>query len=466
MGIGKIVKQALGIEPKPVTPAPTVSEVAAANAAPEAAGATSPELLLETKELLEEKKTDTENKIEEINKQMSHADITPQPQIKGASTMDVKKEEAKKEEEKKEEGKPAAASTGPTSDLIQETAPVTVPETPKETAEAAKPTATAAFSMRFVQGTSFDNSYFVAEDGKGFFPVKASRIIPVSVQNKIIHALATTKEAPADVVSPTEILEQIQSQGVNTIEAFKAAMLELEASAKESEAGTTKQAGMMAWNESEVMKIKLPKPEEGPLMASVEAEAEAGKKMHPAPHQVPSKVKQYYGRLPSAGGGQTTQALNPNSHLLEKIEILRHALEEQKNLADAAKLEAENAKGEKDKLVKDKEDGEHSSLMESIVKDLVGKKLIDSKDESQAISLLSKVEKKSLAHVASLLKLLSKGGKGMDMMPALEAEGKKPPFGEEKQPKTSAQLPPVFLNEREPDIAAAPSLLAKFWDAK
>jgi hypothetical protein len=422
---------------------------------------------METKELLEEKKADTEKKIEEINKQMSHADITPQPQIKGAATMDPKKEEVKKEEEKKEEGKPASASTGPASDLIQELAPVTVPETPKEASELTdKPAATAAFSMRFVQGTSFENSYFVAEDGKNFLAIKASRIIPVSIQNKIVHALATTKEAPADVVSPTEILEQVQAQGVDTLESFKSAMAALEASAKETETGTAKTAGMMAWNESEIMKIKLPKPEEGPLMASMEAEAEAGRKMHPAPHQVPSKVKQYYGRLPSAGGGQTTQALNPNSHLLEKVEILRRALEEQKNLADAAKAEAESAKGETSKLLKDKEEGEHSGLMESIVKDLVGKKLIDSKDEPQAISLLAKVEKKSLAHVASLLKLLSKGGKGADMLPMADAEGKKPPFGEEKQPKTSAQLPPVFLNEREPDIAAAPSLLAKFWDAK
>lgn len=206
-------------------------------------------------------------------------------------------------------------------------------------------------------------------------------------------------------------------------------------------------------------------------MASMSSEAEAGQKMHPLPSGKPSKVKQYYGRLPGAAGGDTTQALNKNSTLLlEKIELLRRALEEQKAKADEAEAKADKAMGEKDKLVKEKDDSEHSGLMESIVKDLVGKKLIDMKDEQQAISLLSKIERKSLANVASLLKLLAKGGK--DAGPALPApapvgDAKKPPMlGDEKQPKASVNLPPTFLSENEADIASAPSFIAKYWDAR
>jgi len=470
MGIAKILKRAFGEVPKTeeIVPAPTQSEVAAAMP-PQTPAVPQVESLMQQKELLEDKKKEVENDLAKVTSDMAKADITPQPQkITGGVNMEDKKEEVKKEEEKKEEKKEAAIVT-PTAETVPTTL-VTVEE---------KPAVEASFGIRFVQGTSFDNSYFVAEDGKAFQAVKASRIIPKPVQDKIIHALATTKAAPTDVVTPTEIVEQLVGQGVNTLATFKAAMLELEANATEESAtpatpatpvpaaeGTEKTAGMMAWNESEVMKTKV-KAGDAPVVAFKE-ETPSPK----VPSGTSSKVKQFYGRLPAAaaGGAAPANALNPNSAvMMEKIDLLRKALEQAQAEAKDAKNVADKAVGEKDKMVKEKDDSEHSGLMESIVKDLVGKKLIDVKDEQAAVAALAKVEKKSLAQVAELLKLLGKGSKDMGAAPMPGAEPKKAPmFGEEKQPKISAAaVLPSFLNEKsETDIASAPSFMSKYWDAK
>ena len=474
MGIAKIVKQALGIEPpttEEIVPAPTQSDLAAVPPQPQVAPVPD---LMKQKELLEEKKKEIEADLAKVTGDMAKSDITPQPQkITGGVNMEDRKEEVKKEEEKKEDAKKEAAVVAPVA------AEAAVEPPPLVTAED-KPKATASFGIRFVQGTSFDNSYFVAEDGKAFLAVKASRIIPKPVQDKIIHALATTKAAPVDVVTPTEIVDQLVGQGVNTLATFKAAMLELEANATEEAAtpgtpatpaitpaveGTEKTAGMMAWNESEVMKTKV-KAGDAPVVAFME-ETPSPK----VPSGTSSKVKQFYGRLPAsaAGGAAPANALNPNSAMMAKIDLLRRALEQAQAEAKDEKAKADLAIGDKNKMVKEKDDSEHSGLMESIVKDLVGKKLIDQKDEQAAIAALAKVEKKSLAQVAELLKLLGKGSKDMGPAPMPDAEKKPAPmFGAEKQPKISAaQVLPAFLNEKtETDIASAPSFMSKYWDAK
>jgi hypothetical protein len=154
--------------------------------------------------------------------------------------------------------------------------------------------------------------------------------------------------------------------------------------------------------------------------------------------------------------------------MMAKIDLLRRALEQAQAEAKDEKAKADLAIGDKNKMVKEKDDSEHSGLMESIVKDLVGKKLIDQKDEQAAIAALAKVEKKSLAQVAELLKLLGKGSKEMGPAPMPGAEKPAPMFGAEKQPKISASVVlPTFLNEKtETDIASAPSFMSKYWDAK
>lgn len=328
----------------------------------------------------------------------------------------------------------------------------------------------ASFRIRFAQGKTFEDSYFIAEDKGEFRAVKASRIIPVPVQEKIIKTIAATGKPPEDVVTPSEIIEQMTGQGVNSLESFETAATQLETSASKM----VKKAGMMAWNESEVPAPA--KAGEKPLMAVQESEMEAGKKLQPLPNGVHSPVKQYYGRLPSSSGigGAPNVAINPQSstNVKDKIDFMRRALEEMKAQKDAAEDKAKKAEDKASMLEKKDEDKESSSLLESIVKDLLAKKLITDKDEQAAISALAKVERKSLAAVASLLKLLGKTEKsdaGMEAKPSPFGGAPKPaPVapGAEKQPKASMTLPPSFLSENEPDAGNGQAFLAKYWDAK
>ena len=336
----------------------------------------------------------------------------------------------------------------------------------------------AAFTIRFAQGKTFNDSYFVAEEKGEFRAAKASRIIPVSVQTKILKCLAATGQPPEDVITPTEIIDQMTGQGVNSLETFDTAVVALEASASLM----TKQAGMMAWNESEV-KTEKGNPKE-PLMSMQMSEFKAGQKMHPVPSGTSSKTKAYYARLPGSAGGEPTVAINPQSstNVKDKIDFMRRALEEMKGKVDKAEGEAKEAKDKIGMMEKGNEDKETSGLMESIIKELITKKLLTEKDEQAAVAALSKIDRKNLAGLASFTKLLGKSeGSAMGDMPgakpAIGMEAKpapfgKPaapanPFGAEQHPKASMRaVPPTFLNENEPDMGNGSAFLAKYWDAK
>ena len=336
----------------------------------------------------------------------------------------------------------------------------------------------AAFTIRFAQGKTFNDSYFVAEHNGEFRAAKASRIIPVPVQTKILKCLAATGQPPEDVITPTEIIDQMTGQGVDSLESFDQAVVALETSANLM----TKQAGMMAWNESEV-KTEKGDPKQ-PLMAMQMSEFKAGQKMHPVPSGTSSKTKAYYARLPGSAGGEPTVAINPQSstNVKDKIDFMRRALEEMKGKVDQAEGKAKAAEEKVGIMEKGNEEKETSGLMESIIKDLIAKKLMTEKDEQAAVAALSKIDRKNLAGVASLLKLLGKsegsamGGMpgaapaiGMDAKPAPFGKPAAPanPFGAEQHPKASMRaVPPTFLNESEPDMGNGSAFLAKYWDAK
>ena len=298
------------------------------------------------------------------------------------------------------------------------------------------------------------------------------------VQTKILKCLAATGQPPEDVITPTEIIDQMTGQGVDSLESFDQAVVALETSANLM----TKQAGMMAWNESEV-KTEKGDPKQ-PLMAMQMSEFKAGQKMHPVPSGTSSKTKAYYARLPGSAGGEPTVAINPQSstNVKDKIDFMRRALEEMKGKVDQAEGKAKAAEEKVGIMEKGNEEKETSGLMESIIKDLIAKKLMTEKDEQAAVAALSKIDRKNLAGVASLLKLLGKsegsamGGMpgaapaiGMDAKPAPFGKPAAPanPFGAEQHPKASMRaVPPTFLNESEPDMGNGSAFLAKYWDAK
>ena len=451
--------------------------------------------MVDEKEQLELQKKELEQKIAEIDQKAGQTNMDPamnpaptspaQPQpTTGDNIMDPKIEKPVvtpapgTEPLPPQPAAPLAATSAAKPFEGKETA---AEESAEKKAEEKKDEAKkeAAFTIRFAQGKTFKDSYFVAEEKGEFRAVSSSRIIPVTVQNKILKCLAATGKPPEDVITPTEIIDQMVGQGVNSLETFETATVALETSAS----AMVRKAGLFAWNESEV-KTEKGDPKK-PLSAVQQSEFEAGKKMHPVPSGTSSKVKQYYGRLPGSAGGEPTVAINPQSstNVKDKIDFMRRALEEMKGKVEKAEGEAKEAKEELGGLKKGNEDKETSGLIESIVKELQGKKLITEKDEQAAVAALSKIDRKNLAAVASLLKLLGKSeGSAMGAMPGaapalgMDAKpspfGGKPaapanPFGAEQHPKASMKaVPPTFLNENEPDMGNGSAFLAKYWDAR
>ena len=491
MGIAKIIRNKLRKQAQDITPAPVVTEHKPEDV----------ELIQENIALLEEKKQEIsedigrkqkqleltegeltgqsiEAKSKTINKKESQAkkynkedvmkkkadefkqetvsEVKPDEVNPEVKTEEVKVEESKPEVRLDEQGRPVIAAQEKTE--AEKKAEEKKEEKAEEKEEKAEEKKEASFNIHFVEGKSFDTSYFVADNGEDFRAVKASRVIPANVQALILRSLADTNESPKDIVTPDEIVEQMKSQGIDSLEKFDDAVESLVTEASRIK----KEAGLMAWNEAEVPKAKLPKAADGPTQSVLESEVAQGQKAHPLPKGKPSKVKQYYGRLPGAAGGDPERAINPQSSIMhEKIDLLRKSLEEEKNRADKAEAFGKGVVEEKDKLVKDNDDKNQSNIMESIVKDISAKGLLDSKKEQSAISALSKIDKKSLPHLAAFIKLLGKGKE--DMVDAISPPAK---LGEEKLPKVSTFVLPQFLNETEPETSSAPSLMAKYWDAK
>lgn len=449
MGIAKFLKKFAGADtiPQPVVEKQTTDE----------------ETLLKYKELLKEKKEEIEQEEKEIDKKLEKPFESQEPQsqaqIKEAK-MDPKESKESIEKKAMETEEEAKKATSEEAEMPKENSEEPDTEEKPEEKQEEKPEIP-TFSMRFIKGSTFENSYIVADDGTKFSARKISRIIPKDIQKKIISSIAETGNPPADIVTPDEILSQLSEQGVDSVEKFDTAMNELEAQAKKAEASIEKKAGMMAWNEAEIPPAKLGKPSDGPIYSVMADEVKAGQKLHQLPKGQPSKVRDYYGRLPGAAGGDVTTSLNPQAALLEKVEFLRKALEEAKLEAEDAKNKAKMAEETSNKLMQEKAESENVAVIESLIKELKGKNLLSEEDEDAAIRALSKLDKKSLSGVAALIKLIGKKA-GMGMQESSK------PSAEEKSPKLSAasHIPPSFMKEDEPTIATAPSYLAKYWDAK
>jgi len=219
-------------------------------------------------------------------------------------------------------------------------------------------------------------------------------------------------------------------------------------------------------NESEIQK---PKEKDQELLMSMKSdEVKSAEKYHPLPSQMKSKVKQYYGRLPSGGGGEVEQSLNPQSSLMAQVELLRTALEEQQKEADKMKEELSKVKKEKEELEQEKAIDTKSKVLDGIIKDLESKKLITKEQEDKVIDILTKIDDKVLPLIASLVKefkgALEKGkpeemGMGIGMEEPKKLISKPSELGA----KASAKVPPIFISGNT-KIESPDEFLAKNWN--
>jgi len=312
--------------------------------------------------------------------------------------------------------------------------PGNTPTTEPNTTEAPKVAAVAApaFRISYIlnREKGFSESYFVAQSGDEIRARRMDKVIPASVQTAILASIKSTGKAPENIVSPSEIVEELNRQGVNSLELFDQAMTDMETKAHTltRTAASNQGAPLYALNTAESKPASFGSGSD-PLVA---LDTKGAVEVPLTGSTNKSVVGKYYQKAFSGAGNETvTNALNPKSSINDAIEVAklrdqiavykkaaldaRKAAEEMKAEADKAKADTEVAHKELGDLKEKDEKSQTSEKLDSIVDELVSKKLISEKDEKVAIGHLSKIDAKSLPHVSALIGMLGKSSESDDV---------------------------------------------------
>jgi hypothetical protein len=266
--------------------------------------------------------------------------------------------------------------------------------------------------IAYHQGETFDKSYFVATDGKVVKAVSAIRVIPADVQAAIKSAEEKGEEAQ-DILSPEEAAVEIEKSSKGTMEGFVEFTQSLPKLTREAD---LKRESEWAINEGEIAKVEMPR--KGEVIMSVK---EDEKEETDLPSGRSSKVKQYYGRLPSQGVGPQEIAINQQSSVNDKYKLVVQALEQEKEKVKTLSTDLGKKDEELGKLKEEKSVGQKKSSVSSIMGALKKLGPVDPETEKTAVDMLVKVDEKALAVVLDVLKLV--GGEKED------GKGEMPMFG-------------------------------------
>jgi adenine-specific DNA methylase len=285
--------------------------------------------------------------------------------------------------------------------------------------------------IAYHQGETFDKSYFVATDGKEVKVISAVRVIPADVQKAITAAEATGEEAK-DILSPEEAAAEIAKASNGTMEGFVEFSKSLPKLTREAD---LKREAEWAINEGEITKVEMPK--KGEVIMSVK---EDEKEDTDLPSGKSSKVKSYYGRLPSQAVGGQEQAINQQSSVNDKYNLLRQAFEEEKAKTEKLSKEKESMGQELGKLKEEKSVGQKKGSVSSILGALKKLGPLDPETEKTAVDMLVKVDEKALAVILDVLKLV--GGEGGEGKDGPDMFGAAPKLNAPKAPKAPG-MPPI-----------------------
>ena len=175
--------------------------------------------------------------------------------------------------------------------------------------------------IAYHQGESFDRSYFFATEGNVVKAISAARVIPADVQKAITAAEEKGEEAK-DIISPEEAISEIEKASKGTMAGFEEFSASLPKLTREAD---LKREAEWAINEGEIAKVEMPK--KGEVIMSVK---EDEKEDTDLPSGRSSKVKSYYGRLPSQAVGGQEIAINQQSSVNDKYKLVVQALEMEK----------------------------------------------------------------------------------------------------------------------------------------
>jgi len=330
-----------------------------------------------------------------------------------------------------------------------------------EKAQKLKPEKTTSASLggkkmqgTYVRGDTFENSYFIFSEGNKAIKVRASDIIPLSVQERI-------KRDDPTVVEPKDVIEQVTKMAKGSFDKLKEEVLPTLAKRAYLENQKFVKEADWSFNEEEIPSIKIPKPSEGPVVSiSSEEVKESAEKLETGPSV---KIKQYFGRLPGKGVGEPTQTINIQSSTSEdqiiktKIELLKRALEEEKEKREKAEKELSELKEKTEK--KDK-----AAVIESLIDKISGMTELEDEQKTKLTELLNKFALPQLNIIGQIIDIISVkpiekategiAEKSLEKLPVIELPepGKGTPAKPEKPVKKEASIPQIFISNEDTEL--------------
>lgn len=298
---------------------------------------------------------------------------------------------------------------------------------------------------KYIKGRTFEDSYFVfrGSNNDEVIKVKASSILPISVQNRILN------EDPT-VVTPNEIIDQIIKMSSSSYEKLVNEVLPSLVKRASLENGFHKEAEW-SWAEDEIPSVKTPKPSEGAIF-SVDTEEIPKTESTSGPSV---KVKQYFGRLPNKGVSEPSQTLNvqssQNSLIKQKIDLLKKALEEERKKREDAEKELATMKEKVER--KDK-----AEVIEELIEKLTSITEIDDEQKTKITELLNKFALPQLGILRQLFDIMAEkketektdevARKSLSPEP-ISLSVKQPPVSETPKVKKEASIPQIFISSDE-----------------
>ncbi|MEM7827538.1 MAG: hypothetical protein QXD72_02405 [Candidatus Aenigmatarchaeota archaeon] len=258
------------------------------------------------------------------------------------------------------------------------------------------------FKVEYREGKSFDTSYFVGTDGERIKIVNAARVIPAEIQKRIIDAMSKGQSVE-DIISPEEAEKQIEKVCGGTFEGFVEWANQLPPMQRTS---SLKKDAEWAINEAEIPKVEM--PAKGEVFTSIcEDEVQESKDFTTLPSDRTSKVRQYYSRLPGSSVGPQDQAINLQSIVNQKYQLLKKALEEEKEKSQKLMKEKEEVVKEMEKLKEEKEIDKTKVLIDSILSEIKKITTLEPDKEKEIVDLLVKLGGKSLGILLEIVKSLA-----------------------------------------------------------
>jgi len=247
----------------------------------------------------------------------------------------------------------------------------------------------------YIRGKAFEDSYFIFSDNEKSIKVKASDIIPKEVQEKILKDDET-------VIEPENVIDQVVKLSQGSYDKLKTEVLPSLAKRAYLENQKFTKKAEWSFNEEEIPSMKTPNPSEGPV---VSVSSEEVKKSIEKPEPGSSvKVRQYYNRLPNKGIGEPTQTINVQSSedqvIKAKIDLLKRALEEEKEKREKTEKELTDLKEKTEK--KDK-----AVIIEEVIDKISKMSELEDTQKTKLTELLNKFAIPQLNIIGQIIDILS-----------------------------------------------------------